>query len=102
MVVTMKKREYMVAESGEVFYTERQGERIVLKSKKSYEEYQEMVEQERKMATTYFEITVDGCYHKLQVVNETAVFKVLNQIKDFDKRVEEQTRYFVEKERAGL
>lgn len=97
MQVQIKKRQYMVAESGEVFYTEG----FKLKKARNLEEYNAMVERERKLATTYFEITVNGCYHKIQMVNETAVFKVLKEL-TFEERVKEQTRYFKEKEAMGL
>lgn len=97
-----KTRQFMVAKSGEVFFTE-DG---ILKRMDSMEGYQEMVKEEERVSKLYFEITVgegnNKTYYKLQLVNRDMVFQVLNEIRDMDTRIKEQTRYFQEREANGL
>lgn len=103
------RRQYKVATDGKVYFVE-DG---LLQVLDTLEEYKEMIalkdkkiEEQRalneKRASTYFEITVEGTYYKLLMVNRVGVFKALARIRNIEERIKEQTRYFKEKEEAGL
>ncbi len=102
-------RQHLVATDGKVYFVE-DG---LLQVLDTLEEYKEMIalkdkkiEEQRalnkKRASTYFEITVEGTYYKLLMVNRDGVFKALARIRNIEERIKEQTRYFKEKEEAGL
>lgn len=103
------KRQYKVATDGKVYFVEGGLLQVI----DTLEEYEEMIAQKEKeaeelrvfmekRASTYFEITIDGTYYKKLMVDRDGVFKILATIKSFEKRVEETSRYFQEKEEAGL
>lgn len=103
------KRQYKVATDGKVYFVENgllqvidtleEYEAMIARKEKEAEELRAFME---KRASTYFEITIDGTYYKKLMVDRDGVFKILATIKSFEKRVEETSRYFQEKEGAGL
>lgn len=99
------KRQYMVAQSGEVFYI-KDGILKRMDSIEDYQAYEEVIMEEERKSKLYFEITVGegmkSTYYKLQLINRDMIFKVLDEIKDIDTRIKEQTRYFKEREENGL
>ncbi|MDA3931702.1 MAG: hypothetical protein PF513_03105 [Tenericutes bacterium] len=96
--IVVKNRQYLIAHSGEIYYVE-DG---VLKKKKSIQEYQDMLEEEKRLAELYFEITINKCYYKIQLANKKKIFAVLDTIEDFEIRCQEQLRYFKEREKNNL
>ena len=102
------KRQYKVASDGMVYFVEGGLLQVI----DTLEEYKEMIARKEKEAeelsafikkrsSTYFEITVDGTYYKQLMVDRDGVFRILATIKNFEKRVEETSRYFKEKEVLG-
>lgn len=103
------KRQYKVATDGKVYYVEEGLLQVI----DTLEEYEEMIAKKdkkaeemkafyKKQTSTYFEITIDGTYYKQRMIDRDGVFRILANIKNFEKRVEETRRYFQEKEEAGL
>lgn len=92
------KRQYMVASDGKVYFVE-DGLLYVLDT---MEEYEELMSYKDKRARTYFEITVGETYFKHRIVDREGVFKILARIKNIEERIKETSRYFKEKEEAGL
>lgn len=92
------KRQHLVASDGKIYFVE-DG---LLQVLDTMEEYEELIALNDKKASTYFEITVEGNYYKHRMIDREGVFKILSKIKNIETRIEETSRYFKEKEGAGL
>lgn len=92
------KRQYKVASDGKVYFVEAG----LLQVLDTMEEYKELIALNDKKARTYFEINVGDNYFKHRMIDREGVFKILALIKDIEERIKETSRYFKEKEEAGL
>lgn len=98
----IKNRQYEIdPKSNRVYYTEDGSKGIFVAE--SLAEYNAMVEQERFLATTYFEFKTDSMpYCKMQVVNSEAIINLLQDISDIEERTQTMMRYFKMKEELGI
>ena len=98
----MKQREYTVDSiSGRVYYIEKG--HFGLLTVKNIELYEEMIAEEKKLATTYFEFHTDSIgYCKIQLVNHKAIMKLFEDIANIEQRTTVMLRYFKVKEEMGI
>lgn len=92
------KRNFLTATDGEIFYTENGG----IKRIENLQAFNEMVAEEKRIATTYFTVTIGGIKYSYQMYNFKVIMNLLKRIPNLDTRIQEQARYIKEKEEANL